>query len=172
MGSRETQPAQATDVLDEEEPILAPLVGQVVGVTEAGLLLVDFPGNRRGALPARTALELDVEARQRAVALRQEAVLLFERGEPALPLLVGLLPPPSETPLTDALLATSLPVASAEADLDGKRLVLEGREEVVLRCGKASLTLRHDGQVLLRGVNIRADAEEVHRIRGGKVQIN
>ncbi len=172
MGSRETQPAQATDVLDEEEPILSPLVGQVVGMTEAGLLLVDFPGNRRGALPARTSLTLDVEARQQAVARRQEAVLLFEEGDPARPLLVGLLQAPSETPLTDALLAASLPVGPAEADLDDKRVVLEGREEVVLRCGKASLTLRRDGQVLLRGVNIRADAEEVHRIRGGKVQIN
>nr|WP_225937986.1 DUF6484 domain-containing protein [Myxococcus sp. RHSTA-1-4] len=163
---------QATEVLEPEELIRESLVGWVAGMTVGGLLLVDFPGNRRGALPARTSLLLDAEARRQAVARRQEAVLLFERGSPARPLLIGLLQPLSETPLTDALLAEPLPGVPAEAHIDGKRVVLEGRDEVVLRCGKASLTLRRDGQVLLHGVNIRADAEEVHRIRGGKVQIN
>jgi len=43
---------------------------------------------------------------------------------------------------------------------------------VVLRCGKASLTLRRDGKVLLRGVDVVSQADQVHKIRGGKVQIN
>jgi hypothetical protein len=59
-----------------------------------------------------------------------------------------------------------------EAHVDGQRVVIEGRDEVVLRCGKASLTLRRNGQVLLRGINIRTEADEVHKIKGGKVQIN
>lgn len=172
MGISEKKPGRGAQVLDSEEFIPASLVGWVVGVTGGGLLLVDFPGNRRGALPARTSLSLDAESWQRAVVRRQEAVLLFEQGNPSRPLLIGLLQPVSETPLTDALLAEPFTALPDEAHIDGKRVVFEGREEVVLRCGKASLTLRRDGQVLLRGVNIRTDAEEVHRIRGGKVQIN
>ncbi|MFY0572851.1 DUF6484 domain-containing protein [Archangium lansingense] len=147
-------------------------MGKVVGVTEGGTLLVDFPGNRRGPLPARTVLVLDDQARKQAVSQHQDAVLLFDAGDPARPLLIGLLQPSSETPLTDALLAEPLPAMPAEARVDGHRVVLEGRDEVVLRCGKATLILRRDGQVILRGVNIRTDAEEVQRIRGGKVQIN
>lgn len=172
MGNKEDEQAQPTDVLGLEEPIRESLVGWVAGATNEGLLLVDFPGNRRGPLAARTSLSLDTETRQRAVTQRQEAILLFERGNPARPLLVGLLQPPTETPLTDALLTEPIPERPTEARVDGQRVVIEGRDEVVLRCGKATLTLRRDGQVILRGVNIRTDAEEVQRIRGGTVQIN
>lgn len=58
------------------------------------------------------------------------------------------------------------------ARVDGRKVVIEGRDEVVLQCGKATLTLRRDGQVVLRGVNIRTEADEVQRIKGSKVQIN
>lgn len=93
-------------------------------------------------------------------------------GAPSLPLLVGLVQPVSETPLTDAVLEHSPASSPKDALVDGKRVVIEGRDEIVLRCGKATLTLRRDGQILLKGVNIRNEAEEVQRIKGGKVQIN
>lgn len=51
-------------------------------------------------------------------------------------------------------------------------MTLEGRQEVVLKCGKASITLRRNGQVLLKGVNIRTEAEGTQQLKGGKVQIN
>ncbi|WP_434388730.1 DUF6484 domain-containing protein [Melittangium boletus] len=156
--------------LEVEERINVPRTGWLVAF-EAGRVLVDFSGNRRGPLPARTALALEPQALAHAAAQRQEAVLLFADGDPARPLLMGLLQPESPTPLTDALLEHPL-AAVKDVELDGRRVLLEGREEVVLRCGKASLTLRRNGQVVLRGVNIRTEADEVQRIKGGKVQIN
>jgi len=42
-------------------------------------------------------------------------------------------------------------VVRAEARVDGKRVVLEGNDEVVLKCGEASITLRRDGKIILRG---------------------
>ncbi|MCY1034024.1 DUF6484 domain-containing protein [Corallococcus sp. BB11-1] len=155
---------------DVEERIIEPRTGWLVGF-EAGRILVDFPGNHRGPLPARTAVALEPGVLAHAAAQRQEAVLLFAGGDPSRPLLMGLLQPERLTPLIDALLDTP-PAAPKEVHLDGRRVVLEGREEVVLRCGKASLTLRRNGQVVLRGVNIRTEADEVQRIKGGKVQIN
>ncbi len=154
------------------ERIREPRVGWVVGAEPGAKVLVDFPGNALGPLPARTTLSLDEETLVRAAAQRQGALLLFENGDPSLPLLVGLLQTPSETPLLDALLAQPVPEAPQEVEVDGKRVVIEGRDEIVLRCGKASLTLRRNGQVLLRGVNIRTEADELQRIKGGKVQIN
>jgi hypothetical protein len=155
-----------------EERILEPRIGRVVGTAVNGSILVDFPGNRAGPLAARAALALDADAIARAAAQQQGAILLFENGDPSLPLLMGLLHLPSSTPLIDAMLERSLEDVPKEARVDGKRVILEGQDEVVLRCGKATLTLRRDGQVLLRGVNIRTEAEEVQRIKGGKVQIN
>lgn len=162
------KPAQPTS----HERIAEPRVGWVAGTTPDGSALVDFPGNVAGPLPARSSLTLEPASLARAAADRQGAILLFENGDPSLPLLVGLLQTPSSTPLIDAVLERSLEDVPKEARVDGRKVVIEGRDEVVLRCGKATLTLRRDGQVLLRGVNIRTEAEEVQRIKGGKVQIN
>lgn len=59
-----------------------------------------------------------------------------------------------------------------EARIDGRRVLIEGAEEIVLQCGKASLTLRRDGKIVLRGVNVVSEADQVQRIRGGTVKIN
>ncbi len=128
-----------------------------------------FPGTSRPVV-ARPLAVLDDATLERAAEEQAEAVLLFEDGDPTRPLLVGLLR--SAAPLLDALLAGPLPAAEKVARIDGKRVAIEGKDEVVLQCGKASLTLRRDGKVVLRGVNVITQAEQVHKIRGGKVQVN
>jgi hypothetical protein len=51
-------------------------------------------------------------------------------------------------------------------------VVLKGHEEIVLQCGRASITLHRDGKIVLRGKDILTVASGVQRIKGGKVQIN
>ena len=149
--------------------IEGPRVGRVVAFTR-GEVCVDFEGNRRGSLTCRVSAAIDEAALERAAREKQDALLLFEGGDPARPVLVAVLR--SATPMIDALLAGPLPAAQKVARVDGRRVELEGREEVVLRCGKASLTLRADGRVVLRGVNVVTQADAVQKIRGGKVEIN
>lgn len=144
-------------------------IGRVVAF-ERGEVRVEHGGSPGKAVAARVSAALDDAALEAAAREGQEGVLLFEDGDPARPLLVALLR--SATPLVDALLTAPLPRASPVARLDGRRVALEGEEEVVLRCGRASLTLRRDGRVILRGVNVVTQAEQVQKIRGGKVQIN
>jgi len=59
-----------------------------------------------------------------------------------------------------------------EPALDGQRVVLEGKREVVLKCGEASITLRSDGKMVLRGAYIETYAKGVNRIKGASVKIN
>jgi hypothetical protein len=59
-----------------------------------------------------------------------------------------------------------------DAILDGRRVVIDAREEIVLRCGKASITLRRNGRVIIRGTYVETDSEGVNRIKGGTVRIN
>jgi len=59
-----------------------------------------------------------------------------------------------------------------EARLDGKRIVLEAHDEIVLRCGEASITLRRDGRLVVRGAYVETRASGVNRIKGGAVKIN
>ena len=59
-----------------------------------------------------------------------------------------------------------------EATIDRDRIVLEAKKEVVLRCGKASLTLTADGKIVIKGANLLTTSSGAHRIRGASVSIN
>ena len=58
------------------------------------------------------------------------------------------------------------------AEVDGKRVVIKGHEEVVLQCGEASIILRANGKVIIRGVQIESHARGLNRIKGGGVKVN
>lgn len=56
--------------------------------------------------------------------------------------------------------------------VDGKNVVIEGKDQVELRCGEASITLTKSGKVLIRGKYLLNRASGVNRIIGGSVQVN
>lgn len=59
-----------------------------------------------------------------------------------------------------------------EALVDGRRVVLQADDEVVLRCGDASITLNRNGRIVLKGAYVETTATGINRIKGGAVQIN
>jgi hypothetical protein len=156
------------------EPILGSRSGWIAGREASGSLLVDFEGNTAGPIAARLAVALDARALHAAVSSRQKAVLLFENGDPRLPFIMGILQEPSPTPLIDALLEEQAPAERppVEARVDGKRVLIEGRDEIVLKCGEASITLRRDGRVVVKGKAVETRATGINRIKGGAVEIN
>ncbi len=150
-------------------------VGNLALGCKPGALLVDFAGNAAGPLPARSLVTLDDAAIRQALANRQGVVLLFENQDSRLPIIVGLLSPDPGAALLGSLLqppAAPGPARRIEARVDGKRVLVEGDQEVVLRCGESSITLRRDGKVILRGAYIETTAKGLNRIRGGSVKIN
>ncbi len=56
--------------------------------------------------------------------------------------------------------------------IDGRRKVITAEDEIVLRCGKASITLTKAGKILIRGAYVSSRSSGVNRIKGGSVQIN
>ncbi len=56
--------------------------------------------------------------------------------------------------------------------LDGKRVRIEGADEIVLECGKASITLRRNGKVVIRGAYVETHSEGTNRIKGAQVKLN
>lgn len=151
--------------------VTSPVVGWICGYEPERGILVDFPGNVTPGqpIPARAAVELSPQLFAQSSAQREQVVLVFEDEDSRLPIILGLVRS------TAGALPSPKPAAAApavDAFLDGKRVVLRGQEEIVLRCGKASLTLRRDGTVLLKGVQVVSQATDTNRIRGGSVQIN
>jgi hypothetical protein len=147
-----------------------PRIGWLTAGSAPGTPLVQWPGGPTTPLLARSVLALDAEQVNEAVSTRCPVVLLFEDGDPSLPLLVGLVR--SSTPLLDQVLARSDAPAAAEVRIDGRRRVLEAEDEIVLRCGEASITLRRNGRVVIRGAQVETRARGTNRIKGGSVKIN
>lgn len=150
--------------------------GRIVEIDEAGRAWVDFPGNVQGPIEARSLVQ--VEAGSLKCGGEGIPVLLaFENEDPSLPIVVGLvrrtllLSPRSET--AERPDGVELPVERPrDALLDGRRIVLDAESEIVLRCGKASITLRKDGKVVVKGTNIVSRASATNKIKGGSVNIN
>jgi hypothetical protein len=129
--------------------------------------LVTFPGNRRGPVRARAmagahGAQLVPGASPGGAKPGTEGVLMIDRRPGHCPILLGFL---TATP-------PELRPAALEARLDGRRVELEANDEIVLRCGEASITLRRNGHIAIRGVQVETRAAGLNRIKGGIVNIN
>lgn len=138
-------------------------LGWIVRVDDEGIW-VDTEDNPSGPLLSLCVVPSSRADLDAAIADRREAVLLFvvATGQPVL---LGLRQP---LPALEA----ELPTEGLAAVVDGKRVHLEGQDEVVLRCGKASITMRRNGRIVIRGVQVESRATGRNRIKGGAVLIN
>jgi hypothetical protein len=164
------KPKDSADIVElpvELGPIVTPRSGRLLGHNEQGRLLVDFPGNPFGPLRARTTLVLAPAELQRAVEVQAAVLLLFEEGDPGRPIVVGLL---RDELSRDAARPAAPPPVAVEAD--GKRVEVEAADELVLRCGQASIVLRRNGRVVIRGTYVETRSKGINRIKGGSVLIN
>jgi len=133
------------------------MIGRLVGIETEGLALVDWPGCPvSGGQKARVMAPISSNDVGRGVAL------LFEGGDPAKPVVMGLL-------FEGQQAAAPAPV---QASVDGERVVLSAEKEIVLQCGEASITLTRAGKIIIRGEYISSRSTGVNRIQGGSVQIN
>jgi len=145
---------------DRSTLIAGAVVGELLALAEDAVPLVRYPGQARAsALRARTSVDLHGSH------IGAPVVLMFEDGNPDQPIVVGVLRGQAGWPLEN-------PPAQVEVDVDGQRMVVSAREQLVLRCGKASITLTKAGKVLIEGSYLLSRSTGVNRIKGGSVQLN
>ena len=128
------------------------MLGTLTHVEGPGRGQVDVQG---ASMTARTTLALEAKH------VGSQVTLLLSEDEPRWPVILGVVLP-ADAPETPPM----------EARLDGKRVRLEAKTELVLRCGRASLTLTRDGKVVLRGAEVLQTSTGTHRIQGASVRIN
>lgn len=133
--------------------------GRIVGMDEQGQPLVDFIGNTQGPRIARKTIPLDSSAVRASIEGGRRVELRFEDGHAQLPIIVSLGPPPASLP------------PPATTDLTSSVHVIEGGDELVFQCGKASITLRRNGKIIIKGTYVETQSEGVNRIKGGSIQL-
>ena len=138
-----------------------PRVGKVIGIDSQGNPLVAFAGMpksasaKSGSGKSKDGGEAFIGARSTvrvtASDTGREALIAFENGDLARPIITGLLQAPEELPA---------------------RIELQAGKEMVLKCGPASITLTKDGRIVIRGADVLTRSSGSNRIKGGSVHIN
>ena len=137
------------------------VIGELIAMTDEGRTpLVLFP-NQPGtaALKAQTVIDLH------GPHIGSKVVLMFERGDPTKPIVMGLLREGEGWPLNEH-------PGQVEVDADGERMIVSAESEIVLRCGKASITLTKAGKVMIQGTYVSSRSSGVNRVKGGSIQLN
>lgn len=147
IAERDASPPQLASRID------GIVVGRVCSIDAGGAIRVTFAGTPDEGFGARAMIAL--EPRDQG----QEVALMFEGGDPHRPVVLGKMVSP-------------LASGANEASADGRRVEIRADEEIVLRCGEASLTLTRAGKIVLRGAYVLSRASGVNRIQGGSVEIN
>ena len=99
-----------------------------------------------------------------------EVALGFVDGDPSLPIILGLIQ--NATSEKQVSMPETSEGQSLDVQLDGDRLTLSAEHEIVLKCGKSSITLTRAGKIIVKGAYLSNHATGVNRIKGGSVQIN
>ncbi len=173
-----------------EKSTLAPgeiIIGELIGFNHLGEPQVVFPSSGTEGVNAISTVAITHEHTGRQVAL------LFANGDLSKPVVMGLIYSPlldilnnvefiSETesengdeevfPGSQSSQSNVKQTENNTAFVDGSRVVLEGKEEIVLKCGEASITLTKAGKILIRGKYLLNRSSGVNRIMGGSVQVN
>jgi hypothetical protein len=143
-------------------------LGAVVALALPDAVWVALDGGAT-RLRARVAMDCDAERLQRAILNKDQVVLAFEDGDLNRPLLLGIVAAPRASTSDSHSTPNGI---NAYAEVDGERVQLRAQQEIVLQCGDASISLRRDGRVTIRGAYIETNARTTNRIKGGNVRIN
>jgi hypothetical protein len=143
------------------KPLDGVAVGELVALTaETKMPLVRFADAPGGAaVQAQSTVDLH------GAHIGANVVLVFEHGDPARPIVLGVIRGCAGWPMEDK-------PAQVDVDADGHRMIVSARQQLVLRCGKASITLTRAGKVLIEGSYLLSRSTGVNRIKGGSVQLN
>jgi len=146
-------------------PATPALVGRICEVSPDGRAQVEFPG-APGPLPALCAVAQDALP-ARDTLPGAPVLLVFEDGDATRPVIVGFIRERLWADPTQAV--DDAPVSGA---LRAARVVIEGEQEVVIRCGEGSISLAADGRILIKGRNLTSRAAETNKVRGAVVLVN
>jgi len=143
------------------------VVGKLMEFNNQRQPLVNFPGNSSTVpIVSRSIIQLNRPDSGK------EVLLMFEHSDPRKPIIMGILQHSEETPPATQPEQKTASSQELKIELDGERVTLTAKKEIVLQCGKASITLTKTGKILIRGAYVSSRSSGPNLIKGGSVQLN
>ncbi len=150
------------------------------------LALTEVAGSARGTLrlaylaivDAQTGVFVRYCDREGEAVLPALSTIALRESDVGQRVLVAPLAGDAEQPVILGLLqqAPVLPAAPAqparELRVNGRSIEIEGGEQIVLRSGKASITLDASGRIVIKGMEIVSRARGSNKVKGASVLIN
>lgn len=135
------------------------LVGEVASTDALDVVWLRLPG-MDGRLTRAAVTLCDTEE----LSPGRRVAVMFQTSEQVGAVVLG--PVVAELPLGQNEPATPEPLPRPDT------LSFDAERSITLRCGKSSIQLLADGNVLIRGSYVLSRASGTNRIRGGNIQIN
>ena len=158
--------AHIQEVKETQDIINGFVIGALEEVDEQGRLSVSWNAGE-GMIDKRFIKHArSMETPVSSADAGRKVILGFENGNPEHPILFGFLEnadarkPVELVPEPDT--ATEIP----------ESLHLKSEQELILECGKAKISLRADGRIVILGGYVVSRSTGVNKIKGGSVQIN
>lgn len=141
------------------------LTGHLRAIDDEGRLVFQ-PEGQDELFPVTIGMEASDGVLVRAVR-RQRRALVMRTGDPvARWVLVGLV----RERIGEK--ARGAKPGRLEVTVDGEKVKLEAEHDIELKCGQASLTLRYDGRIELRGTHILSASRGPNRVKGATIDLN
>lgn len=144
-------------------------VGRITEIAEDGSIFIDFSGNTSSPIQASVAASAAEIIKNTLDYSSLNILIAFEHNDADRPIIIDV--------VNDRINRDSSDISINRNELDsvridGETLTFDAKKEIVLRCGKASITLTRAGKVLIRGAYLSNYSSGVNRIKGGSVHIN
>lgn len=146
-------------------------VGQIVRVTDENIAMVDYPGNQLGPVKARATTDVLGQLKTHS-AVGTPVLVAFIDGDLKSPIIIGIIREALIPTTSSEEVMSDRVTGLRDVTIDGKKIVFDATKEIILRCGKSSVTLKKDGKIIVKGTQITNRASATNKIKGASVRIN
>jgi len=157
----------ATSIIEQSGiSISGVLIGRLISIDEDGQFLVDFQGNPNGPISARLTSSVWEKLRKGHLEGR-EVLLAFDDNNLSRPVIIDTM-----YNIIEEIVESSVTQTAMNQNIANKRVSIDAEEDIVLQCGKASITLTKAGKILIQGEYVLSSSKGANKIKGGSIHLN